>query len=152
MFAQYDFFVRAHDRRLRILDDDPGYISVPVSWSAEDRERMLSVAPHLLEVGTLSDGDVQVTVEVHEDGPDALIPMGRRRSSQLVDGQQPWRRLTVASIDIDSGRVIVVGSTAEAAGARRIPVRPGRCSVSLYCWLNGYERYLIALYPPAKDR
>lgn len=154
MFAEYDLIVRAEDRHFRIVDDDPAYVDVSLAWSAEERERMLAVAPHILGVGTTTDGDVPVTVEVHEDGPAALIPLGRRRSSQFVDdgGQRPWRRLSVASIDIDSGRVLVVGSSAEVATARRFPVRRGRCSVWLYCWLNGQERYLIALYPLAKDR
>jgi hypothetical protein len=152
MVTQYDLVVRAQDRHFRILDDEPAYANVSLAWSAEERDRMLAVAPHVIGVGTTTDGDVPVTVEVHDDGPDALIPAGRRRSSQLVAGQQPWRQLSVASIDVDSGRVIVVGSSTEVDGARRLPVRAGRCSVWLYCWINGYERYLIALYPPAKNR
>jgi ribosomal protein S18 acetylase RimI-like enzyme len=81
-------------------------------------------------VETTQDGEVAVTVELHESRPDIDIVR--------------WSKVDASRLTIDSGRLVVATSTEYFPEAFRIPMRRGAYE-ALVC--HGRDGYLVALYP-----
>src|SRR5688572_6120135 len=134
LFADYHQFY--------IQDDDSRFGNLSEAWTDEATDQLLAVAPHVVGIGTVRNVEVPVTVEVHEKRPALDLAA--------------WDQVNLASVQVDSGRLVVAGCTDYFPDAFRIKVKPGTYEV-LVCYaglrilsddgLSGGDRYLVALYP-----
>ena len=106
---QYEIFADYHQFYLQ--DDDQSFGDLSKAWSEEAADRLLAVAPHVIGVGTVRNMSVPVSVVVHESQP-------------KVDREE-WDHITTASLQIDTGRIVVAGCTDYYPDAARIDVSPG---------------------------
>jgi len=110
---RYEIHLFADDGRFQLQDDD-------------------DASPDALCVHAAQNGEVAVTVEVHEGHP------------HIDDAR--WEQVDSARLKIDSGRLVVAGSMEYFPEAFRIRMRRGEYAV-LVC--QGRAGYLVALYPAA---
>jgi hypothetical protein len=125
-----------------LQDDDSRFGNLSEAWTDEATDRLLAVASHVLGVGTARNVEVPVTIEVHDSRPEP--------------DPAEWDRINLASLQVDSGRIVVAGCTDYFPDAVRIDVQPGTYE-ALVCYaglsslsddgLEGDDRYLVALYP-----
>ena len=113
---RYDIHLFAEDRRFQLQDDD-------------------ATALDAIVVDTARDGEIAVTVELHEARPD-------------VDSGA-WDKVETAILRVDSGRIVVASSTEFFPEAFRIPMRRGRFE-ALVCQRD--DRYVVALYPAVEGK
>src|SRR5262249_32525551 len=106
---QYEIFADYHQFYLQ--DDDQSFGDLSAAWTEEATDRLLAVAPHVIGVGTVRNMAVPVSVVVHESHPE-------------IDSEQ-WDHITTASLQIDTGRIVVAGCTDYYPDAARISVEPG---------------------------
>src|SRR5437899_7893584 len=106
---QYEIFADYHQFYLQ--DDDQSFGDLSAAWTDEATERLLAVAPHVIGVGTVRNLTVPVSVAVHESRPQI--------------SEEEWDHITAASLQIDTGRVVVAGCTDYYPEAARIEVVPG---------------------------
>lgn len=114
--------------------------SSPEFWSKEAFGRGLAVLPAALGIGTASYGIVPVVVEVHDARPPLVV--------------QDFDRVVEASLNLASGSLLVVGSTApERSGANGLPAGWYRvivCSSRLDLGVElgaGGDRYALWMWP-----
>ncbi len=137
---KYDIFADYHQFYLQ--DDDQSFGDLSQAWTDEATDRLLAVAPHVIGVGTVRNMTVPVSVVVHESQPG-------------ID-QDEWDHITMASLRVDSGRIVVAGCTDYYPDAARIEVRPGIYE-AIICYANlaslsadaleGKDYYHVHLFP-----
>src|SRR5438045_4029156 len=97
MIHTYKYEIFADYHQFYLQDDDQSFGDLSQAWTEEATERLLAVAPHVIGVGTVRNMNVPVTVTVHEAKP-------------KID-EAEWDHITTASLQIDSGRIVVAGCT-----------------------------------------
>lgn len=117
--SHYELFADYHQFYLQ--DDDQSFGDLSAAWTEEATERLLAVAPHVIGVGTARNTTVPVSVSIHESRPQIR--------------EDAWDHITTASLQVDTGRIVVAGCTDFFADAARIEVTPG-----LYEVIVGYAR------------
>jgi hypothetical protein len=85
------------------------------AWTEEAVERLVAVSDHVVGVGTVRNMDVPVHVSVSDSLP------------ALKEGE--WDRINSASIECDTGRLVLAGCTDYFPDAARLPVPPGRYDI-----------------------
>ncbi|MFH1987676.1 MAG: hypothetical protein ABIK25_08625 [Pseudomonadota bacterium] len=103
-------------------------------WTEEALAHMLAVAPTAVCPGTLRNVDVQVEIEILDSPP-------------TIDFTQ-WDNVVEASINIPSGKLVVMGCTGYLPDAARIEVQPG--SYQLLSLAGGIES-IQTEWEPAND-
>ena len=137
---QYEIFADYHQFYLQ--DDDQSFGDLSAAWTDEATERLLAVAPHVIGVGTVRNLTVPVSVAVHESRPQI--------------SEEEWDHITAASLQIDTGRIVVAGCTDYYPEAARIEVVPGVYE-AIVCYrnlaslsrdgLDGGDSYHVHLFP-----
>ena len=137
---QYKIFADYHQFYLQ--DDDQSFGDLSEAWSEEATDRLLAVAPHVIGVGTVRNMSVPVSVVVHESQPKINC--------------EEWDHITTASLQIDTGRIVVAGCTDYYPDAARIEVSPGTYE-AIICYskltslspdgLDGEDSYHVHLFP-----
>jgi hypothetical protein len=138
--SQYEIFADYHQFYLQ--DDDESFGDLSEAWTAEATDRLLAVAPHVVGVGTVRNVTVPVTVTLHDSRP-------------KID-EAEWDHITTASLQIDTGRIVLAGCTDYYPDAARIEVKPGVYEV-IVCYagldslspdgLDGQDSYHVHLFP-----
>jgi len=133
-------FVLFADYHQFYLQDENASGDLSNAWTPEATERLLAVAPGVVGVGTASDMNVPVEVEV--------------RAAPPPDDGAAWDRVNDCTIDVPSGRVVIAGCTDYFPDAARIQVMPGSYNVRVhYAGLTvpdataADERYRVVLWP-----
>ena len=134
LFADYHQFY--------LQDDSDKFGNLADAWTQEATHLLLAVAPHVLAVGTVRNMEVPVIIEVHESRPSLDLAA--------------WDQVNLASLRVDTGRIVVAGCTDYFPDAFGVTVAPGEYA-ALVCYsglatlsedgLEGDDRYVIALYP-----
>jgi hypothetical protein len=106
---QYQIFADYHQFYLQ--DDDEAFGDLSDAWTQDATDRLLAVAPHVIGVGTVRNMTVPVSVVVHETRPE-------------IDFED-WDHITTASLQTDTGRIVIAGCTDYYPDAERIEVVPG---------------------------
>lgn len=137
---RYDLFADYHQFYLQDDDDSKGDLSE--AWTEETTDRLLAVAPHVIGIGTARDMTVPVSIAVHEERP-------------LINVDE-WDHVTTASLQIDTGRIVVAGCTDYFPDAARIEV-PSGIYEAIVCYANlealsedgldGDDSYHVHLFP-----
>jgi ribosomal protein S18 acetylase RimI-like enzyme len=130
---RYEIHLIADYHHFCLQDDDARYGDLSSAWTEEAIEKAIAPAPHAIGVGTARDAEVPVTVELHEARPDIDF--------------DAWDRVNLASLRIDSGRLVVAGGADSFRDAFRIRLRPGTYEALVCYGGSREERYLVALYP-----
>jgi len=119
----------------------PGMVDFSDGWSPEAVDRQLAAVARAIAVGTSRNMTVPVTIEI------ASAPPDDDPTAELV---------TEASLDVESGRLVVLGCTDYAPNAARIEVVPGRYRARVFYYdqeklsadkLDGDDRYRVVLWP-----
>ena len=112
------------------------------SWTQDATDRLLSVAPGKVGVGTVRNMTVPVDVEVLDSEPQELFDR--------------WDQVNECSIDVHSGRIVIAGCTDYFPDAARIAIQPGTYRVRIYYGklehlsddgLEGKDHYRVVLWP-----
>ncbi|GAB2176085.1 hypothetical protein [Dongia sp. agr-C8] len=116
------------------------------SWNDEATARLLAIAPGTIGIGTVRNMDVVVVVEIHDQKP--------------LEDLDAWDHVVEASIDLQSGRLVIAGCTDYFPDATRIDV-PSGCYLSRVSYgglnglsddgLRGDDHYRIQLWPGASS-
>ena len=93
------------------IQDEAANGDLSDAWNKETTERLLALAPGTVGIGTVRNMDVPVTVEILEHAPD--------------DDSSEWDHVVEASLDVESGRIVIAGCTDYVPDAKRIEVAPG---------------------------
>ncbi|GAB1406139.1 hypothetical protein MASR1M8_00580 [Thermomonas brevis] len=123
LFADYNQFY---------VQDEPASGDLSEAWTDEAVERLLALAPGTVGVGTASNGNVPVAVEVLEAAP--------------AESLEPYDQVNECSLEIARGPLVVAGCTDYFPEAARIPVAPGMYRVRVSYCFSGEERYLVQLW------
>ena len=147
--AEYRFNIFA-DYFQVYLQDDTGYGLPEGGWSQQQVDALvadlIAVAPGVLCFCPVRNMTVPVTVELREDPP----------SEDL----RSWDHVTMASIDVSSGRLVVMGCTDYFPEAARIPLRPGTYRACVFYGgldtlsedgLDGDDHYRVVLWPGTRQ-
>ena len=118
------------------VQDEPASGDLSEAWTDEAVERILALAPGTVGVGTASNGNVSVAVEVLEATP--------------AESLEPYDQVNECSLEIAQGPLVVAGCTDYFPEAMRIPVAPGVYRVRVSYCLSGEERYLVQLWQAPK--
>jgi len=142
MMQRHELTLFADYHQFYLQDDDSTYGDLSEAWTDDATDRLLAVAPHVIGIGTARNVEVPVAVEVHDARP--------------IFDLAAWDRVNLASVQVDSGSVVVAGCTDYFPDAFRIKVAPGTYE-ALICYfgldtlsedgLDGDDRYLVVLYP-----
>lgn len=133
LFADYHQFY---------LQDEQASGDLSDSWTEQAHIDLFALALGTIGIGTASDMDVPVTVEVHNSEPENVF--------------EEWDHIIECSIDIPSGKIVVAGCTDYFPDAARISVDPGVYQVRVfYAGLDSVsadcsesnDRYQVALWP-----
>jgi Acetyltransferases len=108
---RYEIHLFSHTAQFLLQDDDPAALDV-------------------LTVKTLGEGEVAVTVELHEACPE-------------IDATA-WDKVDAALLPIDSGRLVVSSATEPFPEAFRVTMRRGIYEARV---CHGEQRYLVLLFP-----
>ena len=137
---QFEIFADYHQFYLQ--DDDRSFGDLSAAWTHEATDRLLAVAPHVIGIGTVRNMTVPISVVIHEARP------------EISPGE--WDHITTASLQIDTGRIVVAGCTDYYPDAARIEVEPGIYEV-VVCYsklwslskdrLDGEDSYHVHLFP-----
>jgi hypothetical protein len=130
-----------------LQDDDIEAGDFSDSWTPEAIETGVALATRGIAVGTARNTTVPVEVVLRNDPP-----------SDEQEDPEAWDRITEASLDVPSGRVVVAGCTDYFPDAARIAVQPGTYAARVYFGgldsvsqtrLDGDDHYCIVLWPDA---
>jgi|SRR5438445_216302 len=142
MARTFKYEIFADYYQFYLQDDDQSFGDLSEAWTQEATHRLLAVAPHVIGVGTVRNMTVPVSVAVHESQPNI--------------NQEEWDHITTASLQIDSGRIVVAGCTDYYPDAARIEVKP-RIYEAIVCYANlatlspdgldGGDSYSVHLFP-----
>ena len=139
--AEYRFEIFADYFQFNVQDElAEGDLSD--AWTDEAVEDLLALTGGTIGVGTVRNMTVPVTVQLLDEAPDELFIS--------------WDRVNECSIEISSGRLIIVNCIGDNEAAVRISVAPGWYRARIYygdldtlSWngLEGDDHYQIALWP-----
>ncbi len=144
VIAEYHYELFA-DYHQFYLQDEQASGDLSESWTQQESDILLAVAPGVVGVGTARNMTVPVTVQIL-DGPPA---------EDARDWEQ-WDRINECSMEIASGSIVVAGCTDYLPEAARIKVAPGWYRLRIYYGglhtltedgLDGDDHYKIALWP-----
>jgi hypothetical protein len=116
------------------------------SWTQEAVDRLLAVAPGVVGIGTISNVTVPVVIEIAGEAPEAKW--------------DAWDHVVEASLELPSGRLVVLGGADYFPVAPRISVAPGTYRVRSHvasgqqsdAELSTGEHYRVVLWPaPSSD-
>ncbi len=107
----YDYKLFADYHQFYLRDDDMTKGSLANSWSKAAVQRMLAIAPYAIGIGTVRDMEVPVLVVIHDFRPEIDFSS----SDHVVE----------ASLQVDTGRIVIAGCTDYFPDAARIEVDPG---------------------------
>lgn len=136
---QYEIF--ADYNQFYLQDDNQSFGDLSEAWTQVATDRLLAVAPHVIGIGTVRNMTVPVSVHVGESQP-KISP-------------DEWDHITTASLQVDTGRIVVAGCTDYYPDAARIEVTPGTYEVVI-CYsklsslsedgLDGEDSYHVYLF------
>ncbi|WP_329742127.1 hypothetical protein [Dyella sp. A6] len=129
LFADYNQFY---------VQDELASGDLSSAWSGEAVSRLLAVAPGVVGVGTASNTDVPVTVEIHEAAPQ--------------DDSAAFDQVNECTLVVAHGPLVIAGCTDYFPTATRIQAKPGTYRVRVsYLGVSGVpgseERYRLQLWP-----
>jgi nucleoside phosphorylase len=114
------------------------------AWTEEATARLLAIAPGTIGIGTVRNMEVPVLVEIHDQEP--------------RDDSSEWDHAIEASLDVESGRIVIAGCADYFPDAKRIGVAP-RCYRARVPYgalntlsddgLTGEDHYRVQLWPSA---
>jgi hypothetical protein len=102
LFADYHQFY---------LQDEQADGDLSDSWTEQATTDLFALTLGTIGIGTVSNSDIPVTVEVYNSEPD--------------NDFDEWDRIIECSINVPSGRIVVAGCTDYFPEAARISVEPG---------------------------
>lgn len=115
---------------------------VPDDWGNQLTSQMIAVAPGTITIGTVRNMDVPVEIQL----------LTGRPSDDLTIGDH----ITEASLNIPSGKLVVLGCTDYLPDATRIPIQSGSYRVRIYYsalesisedGLDGNDHYKVLIWP-----
>jgi hypothetical protein len=115
------------------LQDEPASSELSDAWTEDAVGRYLAVAPGIVGVGTSTNGNVAVTIEVLEHEP--------------AKSHEGYDQNNDCSLELAKGPLVVAGCTDYFAEAARIPMAAGPYRVRVNYRLAGEESYLVQLWP-----
>jgi hypothetical protein len=131
LFADYHQFY---------LQDESTNGDLDEPWVEDSLELTVAVAPRTVKVNTARDMDVPVTVEICDASP--------------AEDFGAWDMVNECSIEVPSGKLVVVGCTEFWPDAARIPLAPGTYRVRLHYGnldtqdiFDGDDHYFVTLWP-----
>ncbi len=139
LFADYfQFYLRDE----QAINPDP----FPNIWSKRAFADMLAVLPGIVNIRTVRNMFVPVTVEIADAPPH--------------DEFDTWDHVVETSLDVPSGSIVIAGCTEYFPDAARIPVPTGNYRLRAYygalnsvektMGLEGDDHYRIVLWPDAQ--
>lgn len=129
LFADYSQFY---------LQDEPASGDLSDAWTEDAVERLLAVAPGVVGVGTITNGNVPVAIQVLEHEP--------------AQSGTSYDQINECSLEVAEGPLVVAGCTDYFPEAARIPIAAHTYRVRVSYRLSGEESYLVQLWPaPAID-
>lgn len=140
MIATYQFQLFADYHQFYLEDENITQDDNEI-WTAEACEKLLAIAPGRIAIGTARNMTVPVTVEIWDREPD--------------EGRSDWDKINDCGIDIDSGKLVILGCTDYYPDAARIELPPGRYHARIYYGgletlsndgLDGDDHYKIVLW------
>ena len=123
LFADYHQFY---------LQDESSAGDLSDAWTEEAVERMLAVAPGVVGIGTASNGNVAVSVEVL-----GLAP---------AEPPATYDQVNECSLVVTRGPLVIAGCTEYFPEAARVPAAVGTYRVRVSYCLSGEESYLVQLW------
>lgn len=134
----FEIFADYHQFYLMDNEKEPEY---PSDVTELDCSNMAKVAPYIVAVYTTRNMTVPVTVRIHDADPGANL--------------NEWDHVVECSVDVPSGRLVVIGCTDYLPDARRLEMQPGMYQVRL-CYgkldtlsdnhLDGDDYYVVDLW------
>ena len=119
------------------VQDEPASGDLSDAWSQDAADRLLAVAPGVVGVGTVSNGNVPVTVEVLDVSP--------------FDDSAGFDQVNECTLVVTQGPLVVAGCTDYFPDAARIPAQPGiyrvRVSYRIADAPSAQELYRLQLWP-----
>jgi len=112
-------------------------------WNDNTIKEQLAVAPGLTVIGTARNMDVPVEIEVRDD-------------AVTEENLASWDKVKECSLEVPSGRIVVLGCGEYYPDATRIEVKPGCYRSRIYYGglntitddgLEGEDHYKIVLWP-----
>ena len=123
------------------LQDEGANGDLSEAWTPEAVDRLLAVMPGVIGVGTVRNMDVPVSLELHDAAP--------------ADDTSAWDQVNECSLDVPSGRIVILGCTDYLPDAARFEVSPGSYRARIYYGsladvsadaLTGNDKYRIVLW------
>ncbi len=142
VFADYFQFYLEDEAKSDKSDDD-----LDALWSQENVANMLGIGNGFIAIGTARNMMVPVVVDVRN------IPPGKAEEKRLFEAAD---QVTEASLEVTSGRIVVIGCTEYYPDAPRIDVNSGWYQVRIFYndldtlskdGLEGDDSYHIMIYP-----
>jgi len=132
---RYEFSIFADYSQFYLMDDDiqPQY---PGDVTDLDCRNRLKVAPHIVAVYPIRNTTVPVVVEFHEFQP--------------VTDASAWDHVAECSLDLPSGRAVIIGCTDYLPDAARITTAPGCYRLRAHFGeldSADSDHYLLSLWP-----
>ena len=120
---KFEFELFADYFQFYIQDDNEALGDLSDSWSKEATENLIAVSDGVIGIGTARNMDVPVTVEI-TDKPISLL-------------ESDYDKINVATIQCNSGKLVVAGCTDYFPEASRISLVPGKYKAQIgYKCLN----------------
>lgn len=120
---KFEFELFADYYQFYIQDDNEALGDLSDSWTKEATENLIAISDGVIGIGTARNMDVPVTVEI-TDKPKFLL-------------ESDYDKINVATIQCNSGKLVVAGCTDYFPDASRIEVVPGKYEAQIgYKCLN----------------
>jgi hypothetical protein len=126
------------------LQDEQAPADTPDDWGDQLTTQMIAVAPGIIGVGTARNMTVPVQVTLRGQQPD--------------DDFASWDHVAEASLEINSGHMVIAGGSDYLPEARRLTLTPGWYRVRVYYGgldgispdgLEGEDQYSVVIWPGA---
>jgi hypothetical protein len=123
------------------LQDEQADGDLSDSWTEQAIKDSLALTLGTIGIGTASNMDVPVTVEVHNSEPE--------------NDFDEWDRIIECSIDVPSGKIVIAGCTDYFPDAARISIEPGVYQARIFYGeldslsedgCDGNDKYKVALW------
>ena len=115
------------------LQDEPANGDLPDAWTGDAVERLLAVAPGVVGIGTSTNGNVPVAIQVLEHEP--------------AESSAGYDQINECSLKVAKGPLVVAGCMDYFPEAARIPIAAGTYRVRVSYRLSDEESYLVQLWP-----
>jgi hypothetical protein len=110
LFADYSQF---------LLSDEDSHENFETFWTESTHHEKLAVGDNVIGVRTIEPTGVIIDVEVHDSPPE-------------LDDTGQWYQIAECSLDIPSGKLVVMGVTDFFPEAKRIVVDPGTYRIRIH--------------------